>query len=86
MFGCSPLSALPPPVASTPDPSLVECPHCHRRYNEIVAERHIPKCRDIIAKVRSIILDMLPPPTIPLEHSHLDVTILMIIPLSPKAS
>mgnify|MGYP001806776584 CR=1 FL=1 len=28
----------------------VECPHCGRRFAELVAERHIPKCADIIAK------------------------------------
>jgi len=43
-------TALPPPVASAPDPSLVQCPHCSRRFNEKAAERHIPKCADIKAK------------------------------------
>ncbi|KAL3136295.1 Zinc finger C2HC domain-containing protein 1A [Trebouxia sp. C0010 RCD-2024] len=38
------------PIASAPDPSLVPCPHCGRRFNEIAAERHIPKCQDIRAK------------------------------------
>lgn len=28
----------------------VQCPHCRRRFSELVAERHIPKCADIIAK------------------------------------
>lgn len=32
------------------DPTLVECPHCQRRYNDKAAERHIPLCKDIIAK------------------------------------
>jgi hypothetical protein len=41
---------LPPPLASAPDPSLVLCPHCDRRFNEKAAERHIPKCLDIRAK------------------------------------
>jgi len=39
-----------PYVPSAPDPSLVQCPHCGRRFNENAAERHIPKCKDIIAK------------------------------------
>lgn len=38
------------PIASAPDPSLVPCPHCGRRFNEHAAERHIPKCQDIRAK------------------------------------
>ncbi|KAL3152881.1 Zinc finger C2HC domain-containing protein 1A [Trebouxia sp. C0009 RCD-2024] len=38
------------PIASAPDPSLVLCPHCGRRFNETAAERHIPKCQDIRAK------------------------------------
>ena len=42
----------PPPVApSAPDPSLIPCPNCGRRFNETAAERHIPKCADIKAKV-----------------------------------
>lgn len=32
----------PPPVSSNPD--YVQCPHCGRRFNEVAAERHIPKC------------------------------------------
>lgn len=28
----------------------VPCPHCGRKYNATVAERHIPKCKDIKAK------------------------------------
>lgn len=28
----------------------VPCPHCGRRFAELVAERHIPKCVDIRAK------------------------------------
>lgn len=41
---------LPPPTISAPDPSLIPCPHCGRRFSEKAAERHIPKCSDIIAK------------------------------------
>ncbi|KAK9820034.1 hypothetical protein WJX72_005316 [[Myrmecia] bisecta] len=37
-------------VPAAPDESLIPCPHCGRRYNETAAERHIPKCRDIINK------------------------------------
>jgi len=38
---------LPMPEAVPTNPSLddrVECPHCLRKFNEDVAERHIPKC------------------------------------------
>lgn len=48
-----PTSALPPPAPSAPDPSLIPCPHCGRRFNENAAERHIPKCQNIKAKVRN---------------------------------
>ncbi len=41
---------LPPPVYSGPDLSLVPCPHCGRRFNDKAAERHIPQCKNIIAK------------------------------------
>ena len=41
---------LPPPIISAPDPSLIPCPHCNRRFNEKAAERHIPQCQNIIAK------------------------------------
>ena len=34
---------LPPPVPSAPDPSLVQCPHCSRRFSSKAAERHIPQ-------------------------------------------
>lgn len=45
---------LPPPVISAPDPSLVPCPHCSRRFNEKAAERHIPQCQNIKAKPSSL--------------------------------
>jgi len=32
------------------DPSLVQCPHCGRRYSEKAADRHIPQCLDIKAR------------------------------------
>eukprot|EP01083_Nonionella_stella_P182136 654469_1 len=32
----------------------VECPHCGRRFAENTAERHIPKCRDIISKPKTL--------------------------------
>ena len=35
---------------------LIECPNCERKFNKRAAERHIPVCKDIIAKPR-------PPPT-----------------------
>lgn len=45
---------LPPPVASAPDPSLIPCPHCGRRFNEKAADRHIPQCQKIQAKPTSL--------------------------------
>jgi hypothetical protein len=41
---------LPPPTISAPDPSLIPCPHCGRRFNDKAAERHIPLCTSIKAK------------------------------------
>ena len=45
---------LPPVVASAPDPTLVPCPHCNRRFNEKAAERHIPVCNSIKAQPKSL--------------------------------
>lgn len=45
---------LPPPVISAPDPSLIPCPHCGRRFSEKAAERHIPQCQNIKAKPSSL--------------------------------
>ncbi|GIL72949.1 hypothetical protein Vretimale_4597 [Volvox reticuliferus] len=39
-----------PHVPSAPDPSLVQCPNCGRRFNAQAAERHIPRCASIISK------------------------------------
>lgn len=36
------------------DPSLIQCPHCQRRFNEQAASRHIPLCQNIIAKPSSL--------------------------------
>jgi hypothetical protein len=37
-----------------PPPKLheeyIQCPHCYRKYAPIAAERHIPKCKDIVHK------------------------------------
>ena len=41
----------PPPPVSAPDPSFVPCPTCGRTFNPTAAERHIPRCKSIIAKV-----------------------------------
>ena len=30
----------------------VQCPYCERRYAQIVADRHIPRCKDIVNKPR----------------------------------
>lgn len=45
---------LPPPVISAPDPSLIPCPHCGRRFNDKAADRHIPQCQQIKAKPTSL--------------------------------
>ena len=39
-----------PYVPSAPDPSLIQCPHCQRRFNEKAAERHIPSCANTVNK------------------------------------
>eukprot|EP01023_Acetabularia_acetabulum_P047817 TRINITY_DN5041_c0_g2_i3.p1 TRINITY_DN5041_c0_g2~~TRINITY_DN5041_c0_g2_i3.p1 ORF type:complete len:467 (-),score=81.56 TRINITY_DN5041_c0_g2_i3:1644-3044(-) len=39
-----------PHVPSAPDPSLILCPHCGRRFNEKAAERHIPSCATTVSK------------------------------------
>jgi hypothetical protein len=35
----------------------VECPHCNRKFNELAAKRHIPKCKDVAHKPK-------PPPRV----------------------
>ncbi|CAM9121210.1 unnamed protein product [Ectocarpus sp. 6 AP-2014] len=44
------LADLPPPKPSAPDPSLIPCPHCGRRFSELAGERHIQHCKNIRAK------------------------------------
>ncbi|KAL7748612.1 hypothetical protein RI367_006023 [Sorochytrium milnesiophthora] len=39
-----------PAAPSAPDPSLVQCPVCTRRFNEETANRHIPWCKEQKAK------------------------------------
>lgn len=39
-----------PHIPSAPDPSLIPCPHCGRRFNAKAAERHIPSCATTINK------------------------------------
>ena len=48
------LADLPPPKPSAPDPSLIPCPHCGRRFSELAGERHMQHCKNIKAKVRSL--------------------------------
>ena len=43
------ISDLPPPPPSNYD-HYVQCRHCGRKYAQDVAERHIPKCANIINK------------------------------------
>lgn len=45
---------LPPMQPSAPDPSLIPCPHCGRRFSEKAGERHIPQCQNIRAKPTSL--------------------------------
>ncbi|KAH3760010.1 A C2HC-type zinc-finger protein [Pelomyxa schiedti] len=40
-------------------PEYEQCPYCRRRFSPIAAERHIPKCRDIIHKPKP------PPASVP---------------------
>lgn len=35
----------PPPTASAPDPSLIPCEHCGRRFNENAHSRHVKHCK-----------------------------------------
>jgi len=44
---------LPPAAPSAPDPSLVPCPNCGRSFNANAADRHIPLCASIKARVRA---------------------------------
>lgn len=37
-----------PTQPSKPDPSLILCPYCKRRFNPITAEKHIPICKNTI--------------------------------------
>lgn len=41
------------PPMPPPRDTRTECPHCGRRFAEDVADRHIPKCKNIINKPRS---------------------------------
>ncbi|XP_016954236.1 uncharacterized protein LOC108027336 isoform X2 [Drosophila biarmipes] len=41
------LSDLPPPPPSE-NADYIQCPHCGRRFNQQAAERHIPKCANMI--------------------------------------
>ncbi|XP_054720169.1 zinc finger C2HC domain-containing protein 1C-like [Uloborus diversus] len=41
----------PPPPSDTSD--YVPCPHCGRKFNEGVAQRHIPKCKNILSNKKN---------------------------------
>lgn len=45
--------APPPQQFADPSDDYVQCPFCDRRYAPVVAERHIPKCKDIINKPKA---------------------------------
>jgi hypothetical protein len=49
-FGSGPGMAPPPP-----QDMRVECPHCYRRFAEQVAERHIPRCKNIVNKPKPMV-------------------------------
>ena len=48
------IAALPPPVPSEPDPDLVPCPHCGRRFNPESAKRHIEHCKHTKSKPKRL--------------------------------
>lgn len=52
------LADFSPPKPSEPDPSLVPCPHCGRRFNEAAGERHMLHCNNIKAKVKLAVEDV----------------------------
>ena len=39
---------LPVPAVSSHTQDYVQCPFCERKFSQNVAERHVPKCRDVI--------------------------------------
>ena len=53
---------LPAPAVSSHTEDYVQCPFCDRRFSQNVAERHVPKCRDIINRPK-------PPPLRPPSHT-----------------
>jgi hypothetical protein len=66
------LASLPPPPPSS-NPDYVTCPSCNRRFAPDVAERHIPKCANIINKPkpppRAAPQSSLSPSSLPSIHS-----------------
>lgn len=47
------LSDLPPPPPSE-NPDYVPCPHCGRKFNDAAAERHIPRCKNIVSNKKQV--------------------------------
>ena len=83
---------LPPSVASAPDPSLIPCPHCGRRFNEKAADRHIPQCQNIKAKPK-VSTQHIPsrhthPSNLPVDTSPLvtPFLIVLLLALAPTTS
>ena len=52
------IRTIPAPAVSSHTNDYVQCPFCDRRFAQNVAERHIPKCKDIVNKPK-------PPPARP---------------------
>jgi len=34
---------------------LIQCPNCDRKFNQKAAERHLPRCKDIVAKPKTLL-------------------------------
>jgi predicted nucleic-acid-binding Zn-ribbon protein len=43
-----------PRAASEENDTRVQCPTCGRKFSDVAAERHIPKCGDIRAKPKML--------------------------------
>lgn len=48
MYDKAKKDGLPPPESAPREDTRTPCPYCNRKFNEAAAERHIPKCKNII--------------------------------------